>query len=81
MKYRSTHDIAATLLDTAREPVSKTVLMYKSYLSYTQLGFYIPRLVESGLLREYDGRYQATDKGLKFLCLYDDMKGLVNFKD
>jgi predicted transcriptional regulator len=51
--------------------VTKTKLMYASFLSYAQLREYLALVVENGLLSFDSGSqtYQTTPKGLQFLTL------------
>ena len=55
--YRERHEIIAGMLRTisnsGTEGVSKTPIMYKSFLSYAQLKGYLLFLVEKGLVEEY----------------------------
>lgn len=53
--------------------------MYDAFLTYSQLKEYLILLVENGLL-EHDevGRtYKTTEKGLKFLNIYEQMEELM----
>jgi predicted transcriptional regulator len=68
------------MLDFAREGVSKTRIMYKAYLSYTQLVEYLKYLQKNDLLT-YDADtqlYRSTEKGLKFLTLSNDLSEMVS---
>jgi predicted transcriptional regulator len=55
--YRERHEIIAGMLRTISNSgtggVSKTPIMYKSFLSYAQLKGYLLFLVEKGLVEEY----------------------------
>jgi predicted transcriptional regulator len=78
MKYRSRTDIVSQILDAANGGSTKTKIMYKAYLSYAQLKEYLAILVENGLL-EYDEaeqKYRTTDKGMKFVRVYQHMDEL-----
>ena len=48
---------------------SKTLLMFKSYLSYTQLKSYLALLEKNGLIKYLDKNqgFQITDKGIEYL--------------
>ena len=53
---------------------SKTKIMYKAFLSYAQLKEYLLLMTESGML-QYDKltyTYRMTEKGLKFLKIYNE---------
>ncbi|HZB74296.1 MAG TPA: winged helix-turn-helix domain-containing protein [Nitrososphaeraceae archaeon] len=55
--YRGRHEIVTQMPRTANnngsEGVSKTLIMYKSFLSYAQLKEYLSFLVVNGLLEEF----------------------------
>jgi predicted transcriptional regulator len=75
MRQRSRTDIIGDILDAANDSggIAKTKLMYKAFLSYTQLKEYLPFLIEKGLLRcELNTQtFKTTQKGLKFLTTYN----------
>jgi predicted transcriptional regulator len=62
--YRGRHEIIAHMLRTATdnvsEGVSKTSIMYKSFLSYAQLKEYHSFLIENGLLEELPLQVRIT---------------------
>jgi predicted transcriptional regulator len=73
LKNRSRTDILGPILEAANGGgATKTRIMYKAFLSYTQLKEYLTILLENGLL-EYEGRrqlYRTTEKGMSFLQKY-----------
>ena len=80
MKYRSRTDIVVQILDTASgDGVSKTKIMYKAYLSYAQLKEYLSVLEANGLLEQDEAEklYKITEKGRKFMKVYDQMHELT----
>jgi len=83
MKYRSRTDIAAQILEAANGGTTKTKIMYKAFLSYVQLREYLTVLVENGLVH-YDNKtalYKTTDKGIKFVNIYNEMHKFVESKE
>ena len=80
MKYRSRTEIAATILETVRCGTSKTKIMYKAYLSYTQIKEYLKFLQDKGLMEYEEGSsiYRITEKGILFLRAYEEITNLVN---
>ena len=83
MKNRSKTEIISQVLgaaatngkDGSSSGATKTQIMYKSFLSFDQLNRYLSLLLENRLLN-YDkktAKYKVTDKGLKFLKLYDQI--------
>lgn len=80
MKYRSRTEIAAQILEAANGGVTKTRIMYSAFLSYQQLKDYLSVLMENGLIEcnRVDQLYKTTDKGRKFLNLYDEISQFVS---
>lgn len=81
MKNRSRSDIISQILDVvnANGGATQTRIMYKAFLSYTQLKQYLAFLMDGGLL-DYDGKsqtYRTTQKGLKYLRMYNQMGGIM----
>lgn len=79
MKYRSRTDIVTQILQAANGGSTKTKIMYKAYLSYAQLKEYLSILIENDLLKFIEGeqQYKTTEKGIKFLRVYDQMSDLT----
>ena len=71
MGNRSREEIIAEILSTLMEPQIKTMIMYKSKLSYSQLKFYHRLLLDKGLIREESGKWVITEKGISYLKAYD----------
>jgi predicted transcriptional regulator len=69
MKYRSRTDITGLILEAANGGATKTKIMYKAYLSFSQLREYLSMLVEKGFIEYEDGiaKYRTTEKGLRML--------------
>ncbi|TLX85228.1 MAG: DUF4364 family protein [Thaumarchaeota archaeon] len=82
MKYRSRTEIVAMILQSARNGVTKTKIMYKAYLSYTQLKEYLTFLQDNGLIKYEQGSqlYRISEKGRHFLEAYDEISDLVSSK-
>ncbi|HEX7033392.1 MAG TPA: winged helix-turn-helix domain-containing protein [Nitrososphaera sp.] len=80
MKYRSRTDIVATILEAARGGATKTRIMYSAYLSYAQLKEYLSILLENGLLDYEEGelKYKTTQKGLRFMKIYNEIGEMVS---
>lgn len=83
MKYRSRTDIAALILEAADGGAAKTKIMYKAFLSYAQLKEYLALLLQNGLLEYLEGEqvYKITQKGMRFLQLYDQVGQLISSKN
>ena len=79
MKNRSRTEITASILESANGGVTKTKIMYKSFLSYTQLKEYLSVLIENNLLEYLEGTqsYKTTEKGLNFLKMYNEIGELL----
>ena len=82
MKYRSRTEIVAMILQSARSGATKTKIMYKAYLSYTQLKEYLTFLQDNDLIKYEHGAqlYRITAKGRHFLEAYDQISDLVSSK-
>jgi predicted transcriptional regulator len=81
MKYRSRTEIVSNILNAANGGATKTKIMYKAFLSYSQLKEYLSILVEKNLLESQDGTqiYKTTEKGLNFLKMNNEMEELFPF--
>jgi len=69
-QYRSRIQIAANILEIARDGSRKTRIMYLGNLSFDLLQKYLDLLVNFGLLEvgnDRERRYIATEKGRRFL--------------
>jgi predicted transcriptional regulator len=81
MRYRSRTEIISQILEAAngRVNITKTRLMYKVFLSQSQLKDYVKVLTENDLLR-YDSvtrTFKTSEKGLRFLDLYNQIDRLM----
>jgi predicted transcriptional regulator len=80
MKYRSRTDIVGSILAaTNGGRATKTKIMYKAYLSFTQLKEYLMVLLEKGLIEYEEGQktYRTTDKGIRLLQIFNNMEELI----
>ena len=79
MKYRSSTEIIDSMLRSIRSGATKTHIMYRAYMSYSQLKEYL-KLLEGRQLITYEPGsqlYLLTEKGLKFMDAYDRINELV----
>ena len=73
LKNRSKTDIVGLILEVANvEGATKTKIMYKAFLSSSQLKEYLEMLMENSLLEFEEERqfYRTTEKGIRFLQTY-----------
>jgi predicted transcriptional regulator len=79
MKYRSRTDIVALILEATQEGAAKTKIMYKAFLSYSQLKDYLSILLERELIEYFDKEqiFRITDKGRRYLYLYSKVMELI----
>jgi predicted transcriptional regulator len=79
MKYRSRTDIVGLILEAANGGATKTKIMYKAFLSFSQLREYLTVLQKNGLIEYEDGMgaYRTTEKGIRFLEIQNRMDELV----
>ncbi len=78
MKYRSRTEIVYHILQVVKDEgdgALKTKIMYNALLSYTQLKEYLAVMMDTDLLQYESGtqRYKITEKGLRFLGIYDQI--------
>lgn len=73
LKNRSKTDIVGLILEVANVGgATKTKIMYKVFLSHSQLKEYLAMLMENSLLEFEEERlfYRTTEKGIRFLQMY-----------
>jgi predicted transcriptional regulator len=81
--------ILMEIIKIAKEETSKTRIMFKANLSYTQLNGYIDFLLHHNLIEKIVGKnkiaYRATYKGLDFyekqetvIAMFNDQSGFKN---
>ncbi len=80
--YRSSVEIISQVLDVANGSygMTKTMIMYKAFLSYTQVKEYVKILTEDGLLSYDSGTqtYKTTERGLRFIQVYNQIDDVIN---
>ena len=69
MKYRSRSDIIGLILEAANGGASKTSIMYKAFLTFTQMREYLGLLIQKELIEYEEGlqKYRTTEKGMRVL--------------
>jgi len=80
LKYRTRFEIASNILNVALEGnASKRRLMYASFLSSSQINDYLRFLTANELIMTDKGThvYALTEKGMRFLHIYDDLNKLI----
>ena len=79
MKYRSRTDIVALILEATKEGAAKRKIMYKAFLSYSQLKDYLSILLEREWIEysDKDQIFRITDKGRRYLYLYSKVMELI----
>ena len=74
-------EIIASILFHCREDIKKTHIMSKANVGYEQLCYYLPNLINTGLLAQAieDGSviYRTTDSGRQFLKSYFEIMRLL----
>ncbi len=83
MKYRSSTEIIDSILHSIEAGATKTHIMYRAYLSYSQLKEYLKLLQERDLIRYEEGSqlYHLSERGLRFINVYQEIKELVPTAD
>ena len=81
-KRREKLVILAEIIGIAKKGTSKTHIMFKANLSFSQLNQYLALLSDTCLLEKFaaNGRvvYRATEKGLEFLDRQQQVMDLLN---
>ncbi|MFL6429912.1 MAG: winged helix-turn-helix domain-containing protein [Nitrososphaeraceae archaeon] len=69
MDSRNADETIASILHSAIGGVTKTTIMYKSFITYDQLNEYLSLLLEKGLIAYQEGEklYRTTDNGINFV--------------
>ena len=82
MKYRSRTEIISIILEIVNKGSTKTKIMYKAYLSYTQLTQYMSFLIENKLIECKPGSelYTLTKNGQRVLLLYKELDNMIPLK-
>jgi predicted transcriptional regulator len=81
MAYRSREEIFASILGTAGSGagITRSKIMFGSYLTYAQVVEYSKMLIERGLL-EYDPinrTFKTTSSGFTFIQIHDEMNQMI----
>jgi predicted transcriptional regulator len=81
MAYRSREEIFASILGTAGSGagITRSKIMFASYLTYAQVVEYSKMLIERGLL-EYDPinrTFKTTSSGFTFIQIHDEMNQMI----
>ncbi|HET9805493.1 MAG TPA: winged helix-turn-helix domain-containing protein [Nitrososphaeraceae archaeon] len=79
MKYRSRTEIVSNILEAATGGAARTKIMYKAFVSYTQLKEYLSVLIENNLIEYLDGthEFKTTEKGLNLLKTHNEIADLL----
>jgi UDP-N-acetyl-D-mannosaminuronic acid dehydrogenase len=69
MDSRNADETISSILHAAIGGVTKTTIMYKSFITYDQLNEYLSILLEKGLIAYQEGEklYRTTDNGINFV--------------
>jgi predicted transcriptional regulator len=67
MKRRTKFDIVIAILDVVSGGATKTKIVYKANLNFNLATKYLDLLLERGLVRTDNRRYEITDEGKIFL--------------
>lgn len=81
MKTRSRTEIIGLVLQALEgEPLTRSKIMYQAMLGFSQATAYTSFLTERGLLSyvTLDKKYAITEKGRKFLSLFNKTNQLLN---
>ena len=73
---RCKHDIFSAMLKEARHGAKSTPLMYAARISFTQLVRYLETLNDEGLLEKRGLLWFTTEKGLRYLTMFEALQQL-----
>ena len=72
---RSNEQLLADILDAAKESNTKTLIMYRARLSYTQLLTYMKFLKKKQVIQKtINGKWTITDKGKDYLNYFEKLQ-------
>lgn len=80
---RGKYEIISDILDNARNPKTKTSIVYGANLSFEQAGKYLDMLIQNGLMEkiaEKNTKYKTTEKGREFVQGYNELENIVSEK-
>jgi predicted transcriptional regulator len=79
MKYRGSTEIIDSMLRSIGSGATKTHIMYRAYLSFSQLTGYLSLLEERGLIfyQKESHLYRMTEKGLQFMTAFEKICELI----
>ena len=79
MGNRSRTEIVGSILDAANGGATRTKIMYKAFLIYSQLKEYLSFLIENNLIEYLDGTriFKTTEKGLNYLKMNNEIGELL----
>jgi predicted transcriptional regulator len=77
---RSSFEIIAEILETAKDGAKKTRIMYACGLSFRFVQKYLDLLLETGLLA-LGSSYKTTEKGMDFLHKYQKLDLLMTTRN
>ncbi len=70
-------DIVAEILEFCDAQKTKTSIMYNTNLNYAQLKKQIDLLVTQGLLVKNSNKFCTSQKGQRFLILFNELNNLI----
>lgn len=77
-RRRSTLELIRAILTVCKQPVSKTKIMLKVYLSWQQTNYYINELMNRHFIEKADTKYLITLIGKDFLEGLETLLGIWN---
>jgi len=81
MKYRDRNELIAQILECCNgNKVSRTKIMFYTYLSFNLTKEYLLLLLEKGLIEYQRGErtYKTTEKGIHFLNIHNNLRQLTS---
>ena len=80
IKRRCRHEIISNILSSAQRPRKLSDIVFDSRTNFKQANKYIEKLIKYGLLKNSENinGFEATEKGIKYLKTYKELKKLLN---
>ena len=80
MKNRSRIEIMGQILEAANGCSSMSQIMYKTFLSHTQIKGYLKTLIDNGFLScDFNSQtYKITKKGTRLIQLYNQIDEMIH---
>ena len=70
-------EIVAEILQFCKQQKTKASIMHNANLNYAQLNRHMDTLLNQGLIAEEANKFSTTEKGNRFISLFDELYELI----